>query len=302
MLRYNIGMFQSQRYAGIRPWHALSVLFLLLAGGTGGAAWYGYERLAELNTHVAELDGALASTTVTLEADMAKANATLAANFSSTLEAQNQNVASVTSAVSTLEKLQNTDPQLLAKYSKIYFLNENYIPSGLAEIPTQYLYFDNKTMQILPQVLPRLTAMLDNAKEQGITLYVYSAYRSFDTQVALKSQYKVTFGAGTAGSFSADQGYSEHQLGTAVDLITTGIGGQLDSTFANTTAFQWLVLNAYKYGFILSYPPGNSYYIYEPWHWRFVGVKLATDLHNEQKYFYDLDQRTIDTYLGSLFD
>ncbi|MFH1704471.1 MAG: M15 family metallopeptidase, partial [Patescibacteria group bacterium] len=101
--------------------------------------------------------------------------------------------------------------------------------------------------------------------------------------------------------FSADQGYSEHQLGTAVDLITTGLGGKTDG-FENTTAYQWLLSNAYRFGFVLSYPNGNSYYSYEPWHWRFIGVKLATYLHDNKLNFYDADQRSIDTYLINIFD
>jgi len=111
----------------------------------------------------------------------------------------------------------------------------------------------------------------------------------------------MTYGAGTANSFSADQGYSEHQLGTAIDFISSGQGGVLDG-FDNTAAYQWMQANAYKYGFILSYPKDNGYYEYEPWHWRFVGVKLATDLHNQGKNFYDLDQRVIDNYLTTVFD
>ena len=112
----------------------------------------------------------------------------------------------------------------------------------------------------------------------------------------------MTYGAGTANSFSADQGYSEHQLGTAVDFITPGSAGQLSTTFANTPSFRWLTENAYKFGFELSYPATNTYYVYEPWHWRFVGIKLATYLHEHKLNFYDMDQRDIDTYLADLFD
>ena len=108
------------------------------------------------------------------------------------------------------------------------------------------------------------------------------------------------YGVG-ANQFSADQGYSEHQLATTVDLITKGLGGQLPG-FDKTDAYKWLEKRAYKYGFILSYPSGNSYYMYEPWHWRFVGVKLATYLHNTDRNFYDIDQREIDTYLSNIFD
>jgi D-alanyl-D-alanine carboxypeptidase len=146
-----------------------------------------------------------------------------------------------------------------------------------------------------------LNKLLDDAASSSIKLYVFSGYRSFNEQSALKNDYTVTYGAGTANSFSADQGYSEHQLGTALDFITTGLGGQLDG-FDGTAAYQWLINNAYRYGFVLSYPKNNPYYIYEPWHWRFVGVKLATTLHGLNENFYDMDQRTIDGYLVNLFD
>ena len=57
--------------------------------------------------------------------------------------------------------------------------------------------------------------------------------------------------------------------------------------------FLQLPLYLYKYGFAISYPAGNAYYKFEPWHWRYVGVELAAKLHNEAKNFYDLDQRDI---------
>ncbi|MFA6274340.1 MAG: D-alanyl-D-alanine carboxypeptidase family protein, partial [Candidatus Paceibacterota bacterium] len=72
--------------------------------------------------------------------------------------------------------------------------------------------------------------------------------------------------------------------------------------FDKTPEYTWLLENAYKYGFIISYPAGNTYYKFEPWHWRFVGINLATKLHNDNVYFYDTDQRIIDSYLVSLFD
>jgi hypothetical protein len=52
----------------------------------------------------------------------------------------------------------------------------------------------------------------------------------------------------------------------------------------------------------MSYPKGNEYYVYEPWHWRFVGKDLARYLHKRNKHFYDLEQRKIDEYIPTLFD
>ena len=200
-----------------------------------------------------------------------------------------------------INKLSKTDPVLLAKYSKVFFLNENYAPPRFAEIPSEYKYSDLKDLKINDQVWPFLKKMLNRANNSDIKIYVQSAYRSFNEQAALKSQYSVIYGSGSANQFSADQGYSEHQLGTTVDLITTGLGGNLEG-FEKTKAYEWLTDNAYKYGFILSYPKNNKFYIFEPWHWRFVGVKLATYLHDKNKNFYDMDQREIDEYLVSIFD
>lgn len=185
----------------------------------------------------------------------------------------------------------------------MYFLNENYIPLQLTAIDQQYLTTTNKgkTLEFHSDAYPFLTKLFQAALHDGVTLQVVSAYRSFGTQSALKASYIFLYGAGTANSFSADQGYSEHQLGTTVDLTTPEIGTTA-LTLDKTQAYQWLTNNAYRYGFVLSYPKSNTYYQYEPWHWRFVGIALATLLHNQSKYFYDLDQRVIDQYLAGIFD
>jgi LAS superfamily LD-carboxypeptidase LdcB len=212
-----------------------------------------------------------------------------------------QEVGDITGTVSNLEKLSKTDPELLQKYSKVFFLNEHYAPARLVEIPDNYEYDKTRFSKLDSQVWPYLENMLKASIADGLEIYIYSAYRSFDEQSALKNQYSVIYGSGTANQFSADQGYSEHQLGTTIDLITIGIGGTVDG-FEKTMAYKWLQGNAFKYGFVLSYPDNNDYYIFEPWHWRFVGFKLATKLHNDGKNFYDLDQREIDEYLVNLFE
>lgn len=209
-------------------------------------------------------------------------------------------VEDLSSAVDTLETLTQTDPELLAKYSKVYFLNENYSPGGLMEIDRPYRLSSATNIQFLIRAYPFLEKMLKSAKDDGLTILVASAYRSFGTQAALKSGYAVTYGSG-ANRFSADQGYSEHQLGTTADFTSEKLGANF-SGFAKDPAYAWMLKNAYRYGFVLSYPEGNAYYVYEPWHWRFVGVALATRLHEEGKHFYDLDQREIDNYLVKLFE
>lgn len=206
----------------------------------------------------------------------------------------------IAGTVGVLDKLSKTDKELLQKYSKVYFLNENYIPEKLAQIPEKYVQTGKDAMFFHTDALPFLEDMLKDAARDDVELKVVSAYRSFDHQEALKGQYTTTYGSG-ANTFSADQGYSEHQLGTTLDITTPSVGGTYLS-FADTQEYEWLLKNAYKHGFILSYPEGNDYYIFEPWHWRFVGEDLAKELHDEDLSFYDMEQRKIDEYLISIFD
>jgi len=209
-------------------------------------------------------------------------------------------ITKIGSTVGTLDKLAKTDKQLLQKYSKVFFLNEHYVPEKIVEIDKKYLYSEDKSKFLHAKVWPFFKDMVADAKSDGVDLWVISAFRSFDEQAQLKGAYSVTYGTG-ANAFSADQGYSEHQLGTTIDFTTSGINGGLEG-FDATPAFVWLQKNAYKYGFILSYPHNNTYYVFEPWHWRFVGTDLAKDLHRDNAFFYDWEQRKIDEYLISLFD
>lgn len=293
-----------------RDHYAISLLFLIVVGFFGYATWEGYQRTVLLSQQIALLEHNLDVTSSILEQSISETHASLANELKqerdnvsviqSTLGNFQQEVGTISSTVTSLEKLSELDPELLQKYSKIFFLSEHYAPERLAAIDKTYLYYETRPESIHAEVYPYLKNLLKAAGAAGETIYVRSAYRSFDEQASLKSGYTVTYGSG-ANAFSADQGYSEHQLGTTLDFITTGLGGQLDG-FDGTAEYQWLLKNAYKYGFVLSYPQGNQYYVFEPWHWRFVGVKLATYLHNIGKNFYDIDQREIDQYLINIFD
>lgn len=200
-----------------------------------------------------------------------------------------------------LDKLSKTDKELLAKYSKVYFLNENYIPERLTRIDQDWIAEGKDDEYFHASAYKHLRDLMRAAEDDDIDLKIVSAYRSFDEQTDLKGQYKQVYGEG-ANTFSADQGYSEHQLGTTVDFSTPANSNALTEGFDQTEAFEWLEENAHGYGFILSYPPDNTFYVYEPWHWRFVGTDLARDLERKNDTFYDLDQREIDKYLLNLFD
>jgi D-alanyl-D-alanine carboxypeptidase len=228
-------------------------------------------------------------------------------NLSTTLQSEQEKnalfesqIRDISGTVGTLQKLSETDPELLMKYSKVYFLSENYIPAHLLPLDERYLLNTSRPEQVQAETMPFLTRMLVEAETSVGPLKVASAYRSFKEQASVKTGYSVLYGSG-ANRFSADQGYSEHQLGTTVDLTTPTLAG-LSLKFEDDPAYQWLAANAFRFGFILSYPPDNAYYQFEPWHWRFVGVALATSLHASGKHFYDLTQREIDGYLVSLFN
>lgn len=289
-----------------KPATAAAVLSVILAGGL---VWQtnelqklkvAYNTERELNTRLtqqSDLISAELSSSTALTEDLKF----LLAQREAEKTALGQQVQTISSTVGMLDKLSKTDKQLLAKYSSVYFLNENYTPTQLNPIDPRYLARPAKEEYFLAQTLHHLTDLLTAASSTGVQLQVLSAYRSFETQAALKEGYKITYGAGTANSFSADQGYSEHQLGTTLDFtmpeLHTGLVG-----FDKTAGFQWLKDHAHEFGFILSYPKGNGHFVFEPWHWRYVGVDLATRLHDDGRQFYDLDQRLIDTYLISFND
>ncbi len=296
------------------------IVLVILSGGL----IYGFIQLSLLSKKVTRISNDLASTTVALSIATNNTSQlsqkytdlhTETAGISSTLSSAQKNidavksqvggveqaVGSISGTVGTLKKLSEVDPEILKKYSKVYFMNENYVPAHLVTIPPEYTYSTTRSEQFNSESWPYLNALLDAAKANNIKLFVKSGYRSFAEQKTLKTRYSVTYGAGTANTFSAEQGYSEHQLGTTLDFITSGLNGQLKG-FDGTDSYRWLTVNAYKFGFVLSYPKGNTFYVYEPWHWRFVGVKLATYLHNSNLNFYDLDQRDIDKFLANTFD
>ena len=300
-------------------WYGVGMVAAIGIVGTGYFAWQDNNKairieellqernaiLLERNQKISEL--AAASTTISeLNDDLKNVQEELEELANDYRNEKNRNedfedqIRDLAGTLGDLNKLAKTDEELLAKYSKVYFLNENYLPERLKQIDDKYVQAGKGDLYFLAPVLDHLEDMLNAAKKDDIDLEVVSAYRSFDTQTELKGQYSQVYGTG-ANAFSADQGYSEHQLGTTLDITTPSVGGTYVS-FKDTEAYQWLLDNAYKYGFILSYPDGNNFYIFEPWHWRYVGIDLARDLHKKDKTFYEMDQREINEYLIKFYD
>ena len=118
--------------------------------------------------------------------------------------------------------------------------------------------------------------------EEGFgTLILNSGFRTYKNQQGLYSRTRDTRGLAVAEKLSARPGHSEHQLGLAADFSVRGQGCVIMVCFGNTEAGRWLAENAHQYGFVLRYPKGYkpiTGFQYEPWHFRYVGVELATEM------------------------
>lgn len=131
--------------------------------------------------------------------------------------------------------------------------------------------------------------MFADAKAVGLNIYLSSGFRSYSTQKNIYNNYVSRDGKAKADTYSARPGHSEHQTGLAFDV------NQIDNSFDNTPEAIWLSNNCYKYGFILRYPKGKDNetgYMYESWHFRYVGTDLASKLYNNG------DWITMESYFG----
>lgn len=172
---------------------------------------------------------------------------------------------------------------LVNKYNR---LDSDYEPNDLETISTNYSYWGS----LRKEANAAFMKMVTDAAKEGLKIINTSPYRSYDTQKKLYTNYVKQDGEKEADTYSARPGYSEHQTGLAVDVVTptTTLG-----TFKNTKEFVWMKENSYKYGFILRYEEGMEYitgYMYEPWHYRYVGVEAAKVIYEEnltfEEYYY----------------
>jgi D-alanyl-D-alanine carboxypeptidase len=139
-------------------------------------------------------------------------------------------------------------------------------------------------MHVSSQMAPALVNMFDAAKNAGYALKLSSGYRSYSYQVTVYNRIVASKGQAQADTESARPGYSEHQTGLAADIAPRSGKCDLSQCFGATPEGKWLAANAYKYGFIIRYPVDKvavTGYEYEPWHARYVGVSLSTEMHKQ---------------------
>lgn len=168
---------------------------------------------------------------------------------------------------------------LLAPVNKKTTLKSAYVPGDLKPIPSHMN--PSYDMLLRAEALQALEELYRAAAEEEVILHVRSAYRSYATQEYLFNDYALRYGPEEANKFSARPGQSEHQLGTTVDF--GGTEHDFTAAFAQTKQGLWLADNAYRFGFVLSYPEGKmaiTGYIYEPWHYRYIGREMALEWKN----------------------
>lgn len=178
--------------------------------------------------------------------------------------------ASFYSAIQTIKEPES----ILALCTKNYILPESYIPADLVYLPGTY-------QMLRKEAADHYTEMRKAARSESIYFSVYSAYRSYSTQKGLYNRYVQMDGTDGADDYSARPGHSEHQAGLAIDITD---GGNEDE-FYLTKEYRWMTTNAYKYGYILRYPEGYTDitgYMFESWHWRYIGVDAAKIMHDEK--------------------
>lgn len=166
--------------------------------------------------------------------------------------------------------------------NKYYKLDKDYEPEDLTIINSK---FASGTQKLRKEAADKFEEMASDMLKENLKIYAGSTYRSYSYQEGLYNRYVKKDGFKEAETYSARAGYSEHQLGLAVDIVN----GKWNYLSEGDKEYTWLINNSYKYGFILRYPHESEYitgYVFEDWHFRYLGIDLATKVH-ESKLTYD---------------
>lgn len=176
----------------------------------------------------------------------------------------------------------DTSKNILMLTNKYLKLQKDYKPNDLEKINSKYFINSNKSYSMLRKPAKEAFEKLSSDSIKNNTpVYGQSAYRSYERQSILYNKAIKNYGKEKADMDTARPGHSEHQTGLTIDVSSNKQGNML--TFENTPSFTWMQNNAYKYGFILRYPKGKENihgFIYESWHYRYVGQKVAKDMHD----------------------
>lgn len=182
----------------------------------------------------------------------------------------------------------------LVLVNKYYKLDEDY-SYDLVNMSSRYSVGSGQ--KINSEAYENFKSLVEDGEKAGVYIRSLSSYRSYKRQDMIYNNYLNEHGLEWTEKYSARSGHSEHQTGLAVDVVKKGVNS-FDG-FEETSEFNWLDDNAHLYGFILRYPEDKSYitgYSYEPWHYRYVGVDVATyiyenDITFEEYYAYFVENK-----------
>lgn len=181
-------------------------------------------------------------------------------------------------------KSSDTSKGKLMIVNKYYNLSSSY-KGDLVETGN---YSINSNYKMDREAFEAYKKLYEDALKNNLHIKIRSAYRSYFDQQYIYNGYVARDGKAESDRYSARAGHSEHQTGLAIDISAAS---DLWGDFSKTQEFTWMKDNSYKYGFILRYPKDKEYitgYMYEPWHYRYVGVDVA-------KYIYE-NNITYDEY------
>lgn len=177
-----------------------------------------------------------------------------------------------------------TDPtSIWVIVNKKNALPDGYKPADLV-VPAVKLRLGAgaEQMQLRAEAAQALEALFLAAKNEGYELMLGSGFRSFALQKSFYDGYVAKDGQAAADTYSARPGHSEHQTGLGVDIDRFDQKCHLQECFGDLPEGQWLATHAHEHGFVLRYYNGKqdiTGYIYEPWHFRYVGKELAAEVY-----------------------
>jgi D-alanyl-D-alanine carboxypeptidase len=158
---------------------------------------------------------------------------------------------------------------------------KDYSPADIINVPVAH---DNPP-RMRKSAGDWLVKMFAAAKKEGAgEMQIQSAWRPYDVQVSVYAGWVSSLGKKQADLQSARPGFSEHQTGLAVDISPVPLSCALAACFGQTKQGKWLAANAWRFGYLLRYPKDKTPvtgYTYEPWHFRYIGQILATELHDK---------------------
>lgn len=186
--------------------------------------------------------------------------------------------------------LDNYEYQMLV--NKYRMLEEDYNPNELKKLKEQYIVKNDEEQYLNKTAADAFYKMADDMAEENLYILSNSSYRSFKDQEKTYKLYLNTYGENYVKNYVAKPGFSEHQTGLALDIASKN-----NDIFNNSKEASWLLNNAYKYGFILRYPKNKESitgYKYEPWHYRYVGIDIATYIYENDLTFDEYYIRFLD--------